>query len=82
MADKRGVLGNIPKVYLTSFLLGLTFFGAIVVPFFLDWGKLNYAAIFTLEAAFSIAIVASEVPTGVFADKHGRKNSILVGIFL
>ncbi|MFA5930658.1 MAG: MFS transporter, partial [Candidatus Micrarchaeia archaeon] len=82
MADKRGVLGNIPKVYLASFLLGLTFFGAIVVPFFLDWGKLNYAAIFTLEAAFSIAIVASEVPTGVFADKHGRKNSILVGIFL
>ncbi|MCX6772072.1 MAG: MFS transporter [Candidatus Micrarchaeota archaeon] len=82
MAEKRNVLGNIPKVYITSFLLGLTFFGAIVVPFFLDWGKLDYAAIFTLEAAFSITIVLSEVPTGVFADKYGRKNSILVGIFL
>ena len=82
MADKRGVLRNIPKVYLTSFLMGLAFFGAIVVPFFLDWGHLNYAAIFTLEAAFSITIVLSEVPTGVFADKYGRKNSILVGIFL
>ena len=82
MAEKRNVLGNIPKIYLTSFLMGLAFFGAIVVPFFLDWGKLNYAAIFTLEAAFSITIVLSEVPTGVFADKYGRKNSILVGIFL
>ena len=62
--------------------MGLAFFAAIVVPFFLDWGNLNYAAIFTLEAAFSITIVLAEVPTGVFADKHGRKNSILVGIFL
>ncbi len=82
MADKRGVLGNIPKIYLTSFLTGLAFFGAIAVPFFLDWGNLNYATIFTLEAVFSITIVLSEVPTGVFADKYGRKNSILVGIFL
>ena len=82
MAEKQRVLGNIPKVYLTSFLMGLAFFGAIVVPFFLDWGNLNYATIFTLEAAFSITIVLSEVPTGVFADKYGRKKSILVGIFL
>jgi len=82
MVDKRKVLGNIPKIYLTSFLLGLTFFGAITVPFLLDWGNLNYAAIFTLEAALSITVVLSEVPTGVFADKYGRKNSILVGIFL
>ncbi len=73
---------NISKMYVVSFLRSLTFFGAIAVPFFLDWGKLNYAAIFLLESAFSLSIVLAEVPTGVFADKFGRRLSLITGFLL
>ncbi|MCX6769990.1 MAG: MFS transporter [Candidatus Micrarchaeota archaeon] len=76
------MLNNIQKIYLISFFTGLTFFGAISLPFFLDWGGLNYAQIFFLEALFSISIVLFEVPTGAFADKYGRKNSMAVGFLL
>ncbi|MEM2138063.1 MAG: MFS transporter [Candidatus Anstonellaceae archaeon] len=74
--------GNISKMYAVSFLRSLTFFGAIAVPFFLDRGKLNYASIFLLESAFSLSIVLAEVPTGVFADKFGRRLSLVSGFLL
>lgn len=74
--------GNIGKMYVVSFLRNLIFFGAISVPFFLDYGHLNYASIFLLESAFSLSIVLAQIPTGVLADKFGRRLSLVAGFLL
>ena len=72
-------MGNVNKLYLFWFLREFFIVGAVTVPFFMAWGGLDYAQIFTLQAIFYLTIVAAEVPTGAFADKHGRKSSLLVG---
>ena len=73
------VKSNIWKMYLLNFLRNLTFFGAVAVPFYLDWAKIDYTKIFILEATFMFWIFVLEIPTGVVADKFGRKASIMLG---
>jgi MFS family permease len=75
------MLSNIQKMYIVNFLHNLTFFGAISVPFFLEWGKINYTLIFFLQSWFMLWILIFEVPTGVIADKIGRKYSLIVSGF-
>ncbi len=72
-------LNDIHKLYLFSFLSKAVFFGALAVPFFLDWAKIDYTRIFILQAWFSFWVFALEVPTGVVADKLGRKHSLAIG---
>ena len=67
------VKSNIWKMYLLNFLRNLTFFGAVAVPFYLDWAKIDYTKIFILEDTFMFWIFVLEIPTGVVADKFGRK---------
>mgnify|MGYP001610593108 FL=1 len=67
---------NIHKSYVERFLRDLSFFGAVSVPYFLDWLQVDYTKIFILEAWFILWIVLLEIPTGVVADKYGRKVSI------
>jgi len=76
------MLNNIQKMYISTFLSNLTFFGPIAVPFFLDWGHLDYARIFILESIYMLSIFVFEVPTGVIADKYGKKVSFAAGLFL
>ncbi|USN45431.1 MAG: MFS transporter [Candidatus Woesearchaeota archaeon] len=73
------IKSNIWKMYLLNFLRNLQFFGAVAIPFFLDWAKISYTRIFILEAAFMFWIFVLEIPTGVVADKYGRKASIILG---
>lgn len=73
------IKSNIWKMYLLNFLRNLTFFGAVAIPFFLDWAKIDYTRIFILEAAFMFWVFVLEIPTGVVADKFGRKASIMLG---
>lgn len=75
-------MDNIKKMYIVSFLSGMMFFGPIAIPFFLDWGHLDYTRIFLLEAAFMLSTIIFQMPTGVFADKYGRRTSILIGQLL
>ena len=72
------IFTDIRKMYLFAFLAELTFFGAIAVPFFLEWGKLNYTQIFILEAWFMGCVFLLEIPTGVVADRIGRKYSLFL----
>lgn len=72
------MVSNIHKLYLFNFLTGLQFFGAISIPFFLFWGKLNYTQIFVLQAWFIAWVFILEVPTGTIADKFGRKVSLFL----
>lgn len=62
-----------------SFLKNLQFFGALAVPFFLHRAKLDYKGMFLLEAVFSFFLLVFEIPTGVVADRFGRKISLFAG---
>ncbi|HLC36994.1 MAG TPA: MFS transporter [archaeon] len=65
------------------FLLRLShFFGAILVPFYLFIGGMNFFQILLTQAAFHGAIFLFEVPTGAVADKFGRKHSTSIGFLL
>lgn len=65
--------------YAFSFLKNLQFFGALAVPFYLYRVNLDYGRMFVLEALFSVSMMLLEVPTGVVADKWGRKISLMLG---
>ncbi len=71
---------NIHKSYIARFLSNLNFFGAISVPYFLDWLQVDYTKIFILQAWFILWIVLLEIPTGIVADKYGRKVSLALGV--
>jgi MFS family permease len=73
---------NIPKAYAASFLKNLQFFGPISVPFFVDWLRVDYTRMFILQAWFIFWIFILEIPTGVIADKLGRKISVAMGCIL
>ncbi|MFH0906449.1 MAG: MFS transporter [archaeon] len=70
---------NIWKIYIFSFLTSLHFFGAVLVPFFTDWGKISFTQIMILQSWFMFWIFALEIPTGAVADYLGRKWSIILG---
>ncbi|VVB60195.1 Major Facilitator Superfamily protein [uncultured archaeon] len=73
------MLSNIPKMNLIQFLFHLQFFAAVTVPFFTEWGGLNFRQVMLLQSWFLFWVFAFEVPTGAFADKLGRKKSIVLG---
>lgn len=72
---------NIFLYYIYSALYGLYPINAIVSLFFLFKG-LDFAQIGIVFTIFSLTAFAFEVPTGVLADKYGRKNSVLAGLAL
>ncbi|MFA6505082.1 MAG: MFS transporter [Treponemataceae bacterium] len=70
---------NLRILYVFNFLKSVQFFGAVAVPFFRDWAGLDYARMFTLEAFFVFSVFVLEIPTGVVADRYGRKWSLVFG---
>ncbi len=73
---------NIRKVYAGAFLKNLQFFGPVSVPFFIDWLRVDYTRMFILQAWFLFWVFTLEIPTGVVADKFGRKLSVALGCIL
>jgi predicted MFS family arabinose efflux permease len=51
----------------------------IITLYWLDVG-LSMQDIFLLQVLFSVAIVVLEVPSGYFADRFGRKYSLVIGM--
>ena len=70
---------DIRALYAFSFLKSLQFFGAVAVPFYAHRLGMGYAQMFTLEMIFSAAMMALEIPTGIVADRWGRKASLVLG---
>ncbi len=81
MDTKKDMQSNIWKLYLISFFGGVMFFIPILVPFLMDFG-FSMHQIFLAEATFAITLVILEVPSGYFADRYGRKISIVLGALL
>jgi MFS family permease len=73
---------NLRLIYLFQALKSLQLFGAVAVPFYLEWAGVDYTRMFLLEGAFALFMVLLEVPTGTIADRFGRKISLMVGAVL
>jgi MFS family permease len=57
------------------------FISGVLVPFYLDWGKISYTQIMILQSFYVIVVLLMEIPTGAIADHFGRKTSlVLAGI--
>jgi MFS family permease len=69
---------NIQKAYLFEFLISLHFIGAVLVPFFIGWGKISFTEIMLLQSWFMLWIFLLEIPTGTIADRFGRKFSLVL----
>lgn len=67
------------KLSLMHFFLSLFFLSPVAVFFYKQRG-LDFMEILALESVLALFIFLFEVPTGVFADKFGRKKSIISGI--
>ncbi len=63
-----------------GFLKNLRFFDAFFILFLLDKG-LSFTQIGILYAVREILINIFEIPSGIFADSYGRKNSLLASFF-
>ena len=51
----------------------------VTTLFYLERG-LSFSQLFLLSVVFSLAVLLFEVPTGLIADKVGRRKSIIIGI--
>jgi MFS family permease len=58
------------------FLFFLHFVSSVLIPFLRDWGGLSYLEILFLNAWFMAWSFLLEVPTGVVADRFGRRISV------
>lgn len=70
---------SLTALYAFSFFKSLQFFGAVAVPFYLHRIGIGYGRMFILEMVFSAGMMALEVPTGIVADRWGRKISLCLG---
>ncbi len=70
------------RFYTFTFFRDLAFFSAVLVPFFTEWGHLPQSTIMVIQSWFMLWIFFLEVPTGVIADKFGRKYSLALGSFI
>ncbi len=77
----KNLSNNIKKFYTFSFLRELLFIIPVVVLFWQENG-LSLTRIMILQAIYTLSIALFEVPTGVFADKIGRKQSLSIGAFI
>ena len=78
---ERALRRNVPLLYLIRTLFWAHFFGAVMVPFFTQWGGLKLSQVFYLNAWFMLCSFVLEVPTGTVADFLGRKFSLALGGF-
>ncbi len=72
---------NIKLIIIQALLSNLLFFIPIMTLFLLERG-LNYLYIFLFGALSSFSTAALELPSGIFADKRGRKNALILANLL
>ncbi len=70
---------NIWKFYLFRFLVNFQLWVPTWVLYLTDFRGLSLTEVTILEAAFWLVLVTAEVPTGLVADRWGRKVSLTIG---
>jgi MFS family permease len=76
--SKEKYQSNIWKSYAYDFMKNFTLFSGVLVPFFTIWGGITFAQIMILQAIFTFSMFLFEIPTGVIADRFGRKTSLIL----
>ena len=72
---------NLRLFYIYTFLSNLIFDRGIFI-LFLSYKNFDNFEIGILQVSLFWANVISELPTGIFSDRWGRKFSIIIGLFL
>lgn len=80
--DRMDIRITIRRFYAFNFFRQLSFFSAVLVPFFTDWGHISLAQVTVLQSWFMLWVFLLEVPTGAVADYFGRKYSLALGGFV
>lgn len=77
----KGLEANIWKIYAFKIIYGFFLSVPIIVLFWKNNG-LSMFEVMLLQSLFGFTVILLEVPSGYFADKYGRRNTlILAGIF-
>lgn len=69
---------NIWKLYLFTILLNFHFISGILLPFFLEWGGLNFFQVMLLQGFFTSMIFVFEIPCGAISDYLSRRFSLIL----
>lgn len=72
---------NLTALYLVKIAKWMNLVMPVIVLFYKSNG-LTMKDIFLLQSVYSLTLMALEIPTGYFADKAGRKTSIMLGATL
>ncbi len=82
MSDSARLQANVRTFYLFRFLANLQLWLPIWVLYLQRERGLTIGQITALDAPFWLVVVAAQLPTGVFADRFGRRMSLVVGSVL
>jgi len=74
--EMRGLKSNIWKLYLFKIFFGFFVSLPIIVLFWKNNG-LSMFQVMMLQSLFSVAVIVLEVPSGYFADRFGRKKTLV-----
>lgn len=74
-------LSDVQKLYAISLLSGMLFYTPVMTLFLLQ-RDISVAFLVIAQTAFSVAMMLSEVPTGVLADKYGQRFSLQASLTL
>src|SRR5258708_34388272 len=70
---------TIYQYYAFAFFRNLSFYSAVLIPFFTLWGHISLGQTQLLQSWSMLWIFLLEVPTGVIADRFGRKYALALG---
>lgn len=79
---KSSYAANIWKFYLYRALRFPLLWAPVYVVFFQEVRGFSLTQIGILDSIFWLSIALGELPTGIIADRYGRKNSVLLGTIL
>jgi MFS family permease len=69
---------NIRWLVMIRFLANMLFYSTVIVRFESSRG-LNFTQMFMLESIISVAALAFDIPTGIWADQFGYRRALLLG---
>jgi MFS family permease len=83
-SSSRPWAANILKYYLYSALtaFGFGLFVAVWVIYLQEQRGMSLAQAALVDSSFYLAVLLGEIPTGIIADRTGRKTSIIIGVAL
>jgi MFS family permease len=73
-----GVRANLWKVYAYKFVSEFYLVVPVLIPYYVSHG-LSSTQVFTIQAAYALAVLLLEVPSGYLADVIGRRATLILG---